>query len=242
NAVYQRRLEVHVELNLGGATLSTIHGVADERIELDLFTVGVGPRAASEFDDVRHHLGQLVEFGEDGLLKGLPFPRRQAPRFEEDLDVAAQRGDRSAQLVRGIGDEIALRFDRLFERVERLVEAGRQPLELCRAGLVQMAGAFEFAGHLLGPAQEALDRSERGTRNRQAEQTGNQHAARNQQPVGGQEAIENGVNARQRQRYQYGPVVAGVAATQDPQVLLAHRRGRERAAARPHGELDGLRV
>ena len=48
----------------------------------------------------------------------------------ERLDVRAQARDRRAQLVAGVGDELALRLDRALERVERGVEAAREPAEL----------------------------------------------------------------------------------------------------------------
>ena len=51
----------------------------------------------------------------------------------EHLDVGAQARDRRAQLVAGVGDEVALRLGRLLERVERRVEAARQARELVLA-------------------------------------------------------------------------------------------------------------
>ena len=44
----------------------------------------------------------------------------------QQLEVGAERRDRRAQLVRGVGDEVALRLDRALERVERRVERPRR--------------------------------------------------------------------------------------------------------------------
>ena len=56
--------------------------------------------------------------------------RRQPLRVLERLDVRAQARDRRAQLVARVRHELALRLDRALERVERGVEAARQPAEL----------------------------------------------------------------------------------------------------------------
>ena len=58
---------------------------------------------------------------------------RQPIGVLERLDVGAQAGDRRAQLVAGVGHQVALRLDRALERVERGVEAAREPRELVAA-------------------------------------------------------------------------------------------------------------
>ena len=56
--------------------------------------------------------------------------RRRRAGLGQHLDVGAQRGDRRAQLVRGVGHELALGGDRALQRVEHRVEAGRELADL----------------------------------------------------------------------------------------------------------------
>ena len=49
----------------------------------------------------------------------LPVLRRAAAARPQELEVRAQRRDRRAQLVRGVGDQVALRLRPSLERVER---------------------------------------------------------------------------------------------------------------------------
>ena len=51
----------------------------------------------------------------------------------QHLEVRAQRGERRAQLVRGVGDELALRALTSLERLEHRVERGRQARDLVLA-------------------------------------------------------------------------------------------------------------
>ena len=55
----------------------------------------------------------------------------------QDLDVGAQGGDRRAQLVARVGDQVALGRHRALERVERGVEAPRQARQLVAAAHLQ---------------------------------------------------------------------------------------------------------
>ena len=79
----------------------------------------------------RHQHGQLAQ---------LRPARRRAPARahalgsriadRERVEVGLHAGQRRAQLVRGVGDELALGQARALERREHRVEAGRQPPEL----------------------------------------------------------------------------------------------------------------
>ena len=75
---------------------------------------------------------------------------RELLGLAEDLDVGAQRGDRRAQLVAGVGDQVALRVHGALERVERAVEALRQTRELVAALDLEPPREVEVAGERLG--------------------------------------------------------------------------------------------
>ena len=98
------------------------------------------PGPARELHDVRHQRGQLVE-----LLRRCrrAAPARSAsggssPRLLERLDVRAQARDRRAQLVARVGHELALGLHGALQRVERRVEAAREPRELVAARVTSM--------------------------------------------------------------------------------------------------------
>ncbi len=81
------------------------------------------------------------------------------------LQLGAQRGDRAAQFVRGVGDEAPLAVHGGLQRGERLVGRTGQPCDLvARAGLrhppAQVLGRGD-RGHL---APDALDRAQRPPR------------------------------------------------------------------------------
>ena len=85
----------------------------------------------------------------------------------EHLDVRAQARQRRAQLVRGVGDELALRAARLLERGEHRVEARGEPAELVLGRRTRCAGrGRRVAVTLLGGLGEPPDRRERGARRR----------------------------------------------------------------------------
>ena len=75
-------------------------------------------RSARELDDVGDELRELVELGDDRVLQTLALLLGKPVGFQEDLDVAAQRGHRGAQLMRGVGDQVALSLDRALERIQ----------------------------------------------------------------------------------------------------------------------------
>ena len=80
----------------------------------------------------------------------------QAVGVLERLDVRAQAGDRRAQLVAGVGHEVALGLDRALERVERRVEAAREPGRARRRPPPPSAAERSGSrGELLGAAREA---------------------------------------------------------------------------------------
>ena len=58
----------------------------------------------------------------------------------EVLDVAAQRGERRAQLVRRVGDEAPLRLARALERVEHRVQRRGEAADLVARGAARAAG------------------------------------------------------------------------------------------------------
>ena len=97
-------------------------------------------------------LGLLDQVGEEPLT-GVIVERVEllALVLEQHLEIRADRGDRRAQLVRGVGDELTLCGDGARQRLARGVEAVEHPVEPARelADLVVRAdrdAAFEVVG------------------------------------------------------------------------------------------------
>jgi hypothetical protein len=105
---------------------------------------------ASELDqlgDERRHLGQLLD---DVGEQPLALRSREPPPAREHLDVGAQAGQRRAQLVRRVGDELPLLASRILQRAEHRVEAHGQATELVLAARVDPLREVTGLGHLLG--------------------------------------------------------------------------------------------
>src|SRR5205823_7340871 len=99
--------------------------------------------------------GEAVELLDDVRTEALAVLRRQAVGLSERLDVGPQRGDRCAQLVRGVGHQLPLCLHRALERIERGVEAPRQPGELVAALHVEAVRWVRVRRDRLGATREA---------------------------------------------------------------------------------------
>ena len=85
-----------------------LDGLGDERVEPDVVHLVGRLVAARELDQVGDQRGQLLRLVDDVVEQGAALGRRQVLLLEQQLGVGAQRGHRRAQLVRGVGDELAL--------------------------------------------------------------------------------------------------------------------------------------
>ena len=96
-----------------------------------------GQVAAGELDQVADERAQLLALLDDVGEQPLAVLVVELGAGQQHLDVGAQAGHRRAQLVRGVGDELALgahrfveRGARVLEALEHRVEAGRQLADL----------------------------------------------------------------------------------------------------------------
>src|SRR5581483_1903496 len=163
------------------------------------------------------------ELGDDRRLEALALLAREASAVEEDLDVRAQRGDRRAQLMRGVGDEVPLGLDRALQRLQRPVEAVSEAGELGRAALLEPLRAVERVGDTLGAAREAADRRQRRAADHAAEPGGDEDAGDDRDQEDDEELVELVVDGGEGQQDLDGMVVDGVGHRVDPQVGPLHR-------------------
>ena len=134
--------------------------------------IAVAVALAGEVDQVADEVGQLLELVDDvGEQRAAVLVGEQVG-VDEDLDVGAEAGERRAELVGGVGDELALGVHRSLERREHLVEAGGEGGELVVAVGVDPPAQVAGRGHLLGGPAEALDGRHRGPGDQVAERAG----------------------------------------------------------------------
>ena len=134
------------------------------------------PRASSTTSPTS--AGQLVQLLDDVGPQRLALVGRQPVGVLERLDVGPQAGDRRAQLVAGVGDQLALGVDRALERVERGVEAAGQPGELVVALDLHALGQVGLGGEASVRRVKRRDRRERGAGDHGAQRRGQRDARR----------------------------------------------------------------
>ena len=134
---------------------------------------------AGQLDEVADQRGHLLDLGADVVQQLGARPRaasrRRAVGLGEQVEVGAQRGQRGAQLVAGVGDQLALPVARRGERGEHRVERRGQPGDLVVAldrDRVQPLGA----GDVLGRGGEPAHRAQAVAGDAPAGQRGGDHA------------------------------------------------------------------
>ena len=137
----------HASVEAGG-------GRAGGGAEVDLLGGRVGLARLGEQQQLGDHRGEAVDLLERGLdLLGVAGGARL-------LEPQLQAGERGAELVRGVGDELALAVDQALEPRAHLVERAREALllggALDRHAGVQVALA-EAGGGVVEAAQRAGD-------------------------------------------------------------------------------------
>ena len=107
-------------------TRGALDRVGHELVEAQQLELGHRLLLACEVDQVGDEHGQLLELGDHVRAQPLVVARAE-PGAPEHLEVRAQRRQRRAQLVGGVGDQPALRALRLRQRREHGVEGAREP-------------------------------------------------------------------------------------------------------------------
>ena len=112
-----------------------------------------------------HELGDqgrhLVELLDDVPHQRLPLGGREPSSAGKHLDVRAQAGERRAELVRRVRDELALRPRRRLQGSQHRVEAGRKPAQLIFPVDHDAFGQVSGLRDVLGRLGQAADGRER---------------------------------------------------------------------------------
>ena len=201
---------------------------------------GVGAGEEEQVGDEARHAPGGAEGGVDRVA--VVLGRAREGRLEE-LEVRLHAGERGAQLVRCVGDELPLAVERLLARralgVERLEHPVHRPGEL--ADLVvggldrHPARGVAGGGDVAGERGEAGDRLHRAVRDREP---GEQREQRADGDAGEQEEVEPGdrgldVGVRPRVLDEEGGAAAGDRLGRDAQVAAVGDLG---LRARPGGD------
>ena len=170
----------------------------------------------------------------------VPGVRRAAAR--EHLEVRAQRGERRPQLVRGVGDELALRALGSLERLEHRVERARQAGELVVAVGVDAAERSRVEATCsavvgeLGHRRTAVRVASRESRTGERDPGQREHAER---PAQGRRARCRPRSASAPRR---SPGSVGRARDEDAHVACPRSCGRRRTAPLALRDRAQLRV
>ena len=153
------RLELGPEADAGAwrraratasATSASRRHVLDRRVALV---------AAGQLDEVAHEPAELLGLADHVAQQRAPLALLELGAGEQDLHVGPQRGHRRAQLVRGVGHELALGGLRGLHAIEHRVEALRHPADLVLAARADAPPEVAGGLDVLGRARELGDRA-----------------------------------------------------------------------------------
>ena len=118
----QGRLQRGRDHQLRRAAARALDRRGDDLVQADLPRLAAQLAAARQLHHVTDERGELVELLDDVAAQGLAIRGREQMLVAHELEVGADGGDRRAQLVRGVGHQVALRLHRALQRVEGAIE------------------------------------------------------------------------------------------------------------------------
>ena len=198
--MHHRFLQVGDERHRRAVAARALHSIGGDEVEPHLLGLGRLLLAAREVDqlgDQRRHLAQLLD---DVLQQPLALTRRQPPVAREDLHVRAEARQRRAQLVRRVGNKLALGARRLLESPEHRVEARREPAELVAPRRLDALRQVAGLRNGLRRSGQAADGCERGPRDAEAERRGDRDPCTPDQDQVVLDPTERLVDLRERSR------------------------------------------
>ena len=200
-AGHHARLQVDGEADLRRVAACALDRGRHELVEPQrLGWVARDLAVAGELDEVADQLAELLELGDEVAPQALAVGGRQVAAGAEHLEVGAQRRERRAQLVRRVGDELALGALRVVERLEHRVERRGQPRELVVALRLDAARQVARAGDVLGGLGQLGDRSHGVAGGEAAEERRQRDAAEREQPEAEPQPRERRVDLAHRPR------------------------------------------
>ncbi len=173
NALHSARFEIEFEVEIGSVALDSFGREANDLIELHLVEVLLRLATPRELDDIINEKGQIVDLLDEIALElGSIALAQPAVLAQQGLEVGLECRQGRAQLVRGVGDKLALGICRALERIEQAVVGLSQAPDLIRALDSETAREIVAFGERLRFIGETADWLQRGSRNRPAEHRG----------------------------------------------------------------------
>ena len=174
HAAHARLGRLHDDTHLGVPEAHRVGGLGGDLVEAHVLDRERRLLVAREVDEVGDERREPLHLRHEVVeqLRAIVFVGR-LPALEE-LEVRAQARERRAQLVRRVGDELALRAERHLERGEHPIEAAREPPELVVRARADAAREVARARHLFDGLPQARDRREHGPRDERAERGGDE--------------------------------------------------------------------
>ena len=203
--------------------------------------------AARELEQPRDEIPHLVRLALEVGIEPVSRVGREPVLLLQHVDVRLDARQRRAQLVRGVGDEAALRLDRVVEGGEHRVERRAEARQLAAPGLGNAFARIARARDALRGCGQAQHRGERRARDERAGERGGEDAAERHEQQDETEAAEvvvdvvddagddDGAAARERNDH----LAQVVVKDRDVAEIRALRAGSDAAHARVDG--DALR-
>ncbi len=196
----ERLLGVELERHRRAVAPGALDRLGRDEVEPDVLALGRLLFLARELHELGDESAHLLELLDHVAEEALSFVGCHRLVARENLDVRAEAGERSAQLVRGVGDELALRAGRLLEGREHRVEARREAVQLVAAADVDAAREISGLRHLLGRGRQPADRCQGGARDHEPERTRQADAGEGDQDEQRPRARERVVHLGERPR------------------------------------------
>ena len=182
----------------GACRRARVSASRDQLVQPHVLGLAARLVAARELDQVGDEHPQLGRLLLDVGQQPRALVGRQGVGLRQHLDVRAQAGDRRAQLVRGVGDELALGGDRALERVEHGVEVLRELADLVVGGDLDPAPEVLGGGDVAGGLGDRGDRRDDVARDEPPERDRERDAAEADEREHEPQPREHGVGGLQR--------------------------------------------
>ncbi len=147
---------------------------------------------------------------------------------ERDVDLGADRGQRGAQLVAGVGDEPALRGKPGLQAIEHRVEGVGELADLVPGTVERQPLVEPLVGDPAGRSGHRVDRAQRAPRRDPADRGGQQRGADEHEDQLQRDLVEDRVGQPGRQRARDVAVEQPVRDDQDHRGRRGEQRGVER--------------
>ena len=218
--MHDKRLDLQLVFDVGRVPASACDGALHELVHRHVVERLRRLALPGEIDDVAHEQRELIRLLDQVLEQLLPLGRRQRAIGEQYLEVCLQARQRRAQLVRRVGDQMALRHNRALERLQRRVERLRKPPQLVVGRGLEPAPEVGRRRDRLGLLRKSPHRPQGCPRHGAAEHRREHNTADGDAREQQQQAVQHAIGLAERPRH-LDRAAAGKRCAQHPDVAAA---------------------